>query len=336
MILFLCTTIAVSFLVVACSNDTPSKQKTENADEIESDTKKTSGDEKQKIELPDTPLQKKDKNEQVTALQQALDFIGYPVDISSEFDDLTTWALTDIQLQSEDLYATGMYEDDTRKYIQKVLDGEATIEVGKALTKPKHPNAYPETIENPYDILAVANKKHALPEEYEPNDLVTPDIRFPFEEDLPKKKMRQIAADAIEALFNAGDEAGVNLFGQSGYRSFDRQVAIFASYTERHGEEHANTYSAKAGESEHQTGLVMDVTSQDIGLQINTDFGTTDEGKWLQEHAHEFGFIIRYPEDKVEITKYQYEPWHIRYVGKKAAAEIYKNNSTLEEYLELQ
>src|SRR5699024_11973724 len=79
---------------------------------------------------------------------------------------------------------------------------------------------------------------------------------------------------------------------------------------------------------------VMDVTSQSAGFDLNTDFGETEEGKWLKDHAHEYGFIIRYPEDKEDITKYQYEPWHLRYVGKKAATEIYESNESLEEYLD--
>src|SRR5699024_2361844 len=85
----------------------------------------------------------------------------------------------------------------------------------------------------------------------------------------------------------------------------------------------------------HQTGVVMDVTSEDIDFDINEDFADTEEGKWLKDHAHEFGFIIRYPEEKEDITQYQYEPWHIRYVGKQAAETIYENEATLEEYFDV-
>lgn len=331
-ILFLCTTVAMLFLLMACSSDTPSTNNNDKNPKNNTDDTKEDEQVDAEITLPNAPLQKGDENDQVASLQQVLETVGYSIETSGKFDDLTTWALTDIQLQADDLYATGMYETETKNQLQKILDDDATVEVGKALEKPQHPGEFPDIVENPYDILAVANKEHALPSDYEPNDLVVPDIRFPFEEDHPKKQMRQIAANSIEELIAAGDEAGVSLFGQSGYRSYDRQVAIFASNTEQHGEDHANTYSAKAGESEHQTGLVMDVTSQAVGFDLNTDFGETEEGQWLQEHAHEFGFIIRYPEDKVDITEYQYEPWHIRYVGEKAATAIYKKQETLEEY----
>ncbi len=286
----------------------------------------------QEIVLPDTPLQKGDTSDGVHDLQHVLKEIGYPVKTTGIFDDLTTWALTDIQLQDGDILATGLYDAATMEIIADIRAGDQTMKVGMAIDEPEHPDSYPTIIENPYDILAVVNKRSALPGDYVPDDLVVPDIRFPFTEDDPKKQLRQVAASAIEELFAAGDEAGVTLFGQSGYRSYDRQEAVFAAYVGNHGEEQANTFSAKPGESEHQTGLVMDVTSEAIGFGINDDFGATDEGIWLKDHAHEYGFIIRYPEDKVDITKYQFEPWHIRYVGKKAASDIYQNGETLEEY----
>ncbi len=187
--------------------------------------------------------------------------------------------------------------------------------------------------DNPNDILVLVNKEHALPDGYEPSDLVFPDVRFPFTEDLPKKQMRKEAAEAIEAMFADADKEELDLFAQSGYRSYERQDAIFAANVEKNGEKAANNYSARPGESEHQTGLVMDVTSPDVNYGLEIEFGDTKEGKWLAEHAADYGFIIRYPKDKEDITEYQYEPWHIRYVGKKAAKEIMSKGITLEEYL---
>src|SRR5699024_10169903 len=119
----------------------------------------------------------------------------------------------------------------------------------------------------------------------------------------------------------------------SGYRSYERQDAIFASNAEKHGEDHANTYSARPGESEHQTGLVMDVTSRAIGFSLEIEFENTAEGQWVQENAHDYGFIIRYPDGKDSITQYQYEPWHLRYVGVSAATAIKNDDTTLEQYL---
>lgn len=190
-----------------------------------------------------------------------------------------------------------------------------------------------KVVDDPTDILVLVNKQHALPDGFEPTDLVFPNVRFPFTEDLPKKQMRKVAATALEEMFEAGDKAGVNLFGQSGYRSYERQVAIFAANVEKNGEEAANNYSARPGESEHQTGLTMDVTSADANYELTTEFGDTEEGQWLEKNAADFGFIIRYPKDKEAITEYQYEPWHIRYVGKDVAKEIMSKKITLEEYL---
>src|SRR5699024_10502792 len=141
------------------------------------------------------------------------------------------------------------------------------------------------------------NKNHALPGDYEPDDLVIPDVRFPYEEDDPKRYLRKVAADALEELIAAGDHADVEIYAQSGFRSYDRQESIFASNVEKNVEEHANTYSARPGESEHQTGLVMDVTSQSAGYEVNTAVGETEEGKCIKEHAHDNGLIILYREE---------------------------------------
>lgn len=286
--------------------------------------------------FPDEHLQKKDEGEAVTALQTALNEIGYDISTSDVYDVDTTWAITDFQLQ-ESLNATGIYDAETRNKANDFLKEEKEIEAGKGLSMEKEvaKNEAGNPINNnPYDVLGLVNKHHALPDDYVPEDLVEPDVRFPFTEDLPKKQLRKVAADALEELFAAGDEAGVDLYAQSGYRSFDRQDAIFAANVEENGEEKANNYSARPGESEHQTGLTMDVTSTDVNYDLVIAFEDTDEGKWVKEHAAEYGFIIRYPEDKEDITEYQYEPWHLRYVGKKAAEEITEKGLSLEEYLE--
>ncbi len=189
-------------------------------------------------------------------------------------------------------------------------------------------------VTNADDVLVVANKERNLPKGYKPKDLVIPDVPFPFEEDLEKKMMRKEAAEALETMFKQAKQEKVNLFAQSGYRSFERQKEIFASNTKRLGGlENANKVSAQPGQSEHQTGLSMDVTSVDVQFGLVVEFEDTIEGKWVEENAHKFGFIIRYEKGKENITGYDYEPWHIRYVGKEHAQIIKKKNITLEEYL---
>jgi D-alanyl-D-alanine carboxypeptidase len=188
-------------------------------------------------------------------------------------------------------------------------------------------------VDNTDDILVLVNKNRNLPPDYVPSDLVIPNVRFPFEDFDEKKQMRKEAAEALEELFNGAEEEGIYLFAISGYRSYNRQKYLFDIRAERDGFEKANKLTAYPGQSEHQTGLAMDVSCQSVGFDLTQKFGQTVEGIWLKENAYRFGFIIRYQEDTVDITGYSYEPWHIRYVGKEVAEEIYEKNITLEEYL---
>jgi len=190
-----------------------------------------------------------------------------------------------------------------------------------------------QLVTDPDSILVLVNKASHLPEDYEPQDLVQPDVPFPFTEDLPKKLLRREAAASLEELFAAAKEQGLKLYAQSGYRSYQRQAAIFAANVDKYGEEHANTFSARPGESEHQTGLTMDVTSSEVDYRLEEEFASTPEGLWLKDHAHEFGFIIRYPKDREKDTGYTYEPWHLRYVGREAAQEIFAKGLILEDFL---
>lgn len=182
-------------------------------------------------------------------------------------------------------------------------------------------------------LLEITNKKYALGEDYVPDNLVYVDVPVVAEAG-ERNMMREVAADALKELFDAAQTDGLELYALSGYRSYETQVQIFNNYAASEGEEAANRYSAKPGESEHQTGLTMDVTSQSYDLQLGEGFGDTEEGKWLKDHAHEAGFIIRYPEGKEDITGYVYEPWHIRYLGKEMATYVYESGLTYEEYAE--
>ncbi len=188
-------------------------------------------------------------------------------------------------------------------------------------------------VKEPNHILSLVNKDISLPENYEPNDLITPNVRFSFEEDIEKKLLRKEAAHQLEKLFLASEKEGLELYAVSGYRSFKRQESLFNNKKEKDGLAEASKLVAIPGHSEHQTGLAMDVSSRDVNLLLEESFEDTDEGKWIRDNSHKFGFIIRYPKEKEKITLYSYEPWHLRYVGIEAAKEIYENNLSLEEYL---
>ncbi|MBE9914038.1 M15 family metallopeptidase [Paenibacillus donghaensis] len=189
-----------------------------------------------------------------------------------------------------------------------------------------------QTVANPASTDVLVNKQHKLPENYAPDDLVYPNVRFTFKEKIEKRMMRKEAAQALEKLFKAADKDGLPLAGVSAYRSHKRQKAVFEAYVQKDGEEKARTYSAYPGTSEHETGLAIDVTKSDGSCAATGCFAGTPEAEWLAEHAHEFGFIIRYPKEKENITGYTYEPWHLRYVGQPAADDMFKNDLTFEEY----
>lgn len=189
-----------------------------------------------------------------------------------------------------------------------------------------------QLVENTDDILVVVNKKRYLDSDYKPGDLAIPDVKFSFDGEHEKKYMRQEAAAALEELFGQAYEEGIYIFALSGYRSYNTQKWLFESRANKVGEEEANKLTARPGESEHQTGLAMDITSQSVGFDLKEEFGQTKEGVWVRDNAHKFGFIVRYAKDKVDITGYSYEPWHIRYVGKEVAEELYNRGIALEEY----
>lgn len=183
--------------------------------------------------------------------------------------------------------------------------------------------------------LVLVNKNYALDSNYAPIDLVIPNVLTLGHQQNTSIYLRQEAAQQLEQLFSIAEkEAGLIFLARSGYRSYETQVSLYQRYVNTHGQDAADRFSARAGHSEHQTGLAIDVTADSVDGQLTTDFGLTDEGIWLKENAHRFGYIIRYLEGRESETGYQYEPWHIRYVGVEAATEIYQNNWILEQYLQ--
>lgn len=191
-------------------------------------------------------------------------------------------------------------------------------------------------VTNPESIAVIVNKERSLPHDYEPDDLVKPDVPFSFSGENERKYLRKEAAIALENLFKHAEEDGIVITAVSGYRTFATQRALFNHYVSIDGEEKARQYSALPGTSEHQTGLAMDVSAPSIGNKISTEAGFehTEEGIWLRDHAAKHGFIIRYPEDKEHITGYVYEPWHLRYVGVELAELISEQGITLEEFFQ--
>lgn len=190
-------------------------------------------------------------------------------------------------------------------------------------------------VNNPHAIDVVVNKERRLPEGYEPKNLVEPNVPLNAPAGDQKRQMREEAAKALEELFEAAEDAGYTLVAQSGYRSVERQSVIYNNNIATKGQEWTDQYSAAPGHSEHNTGLAMDITIPlETGgfLGLEEALGETEPGQWVADHAHEFGFVIRYPEGKSDITGYNYEPWHLRYFGVELATNIYESGLTVEEY----
>lgn len=183
-------------------------------------------------------------------------------------------------------------------------------------------------------VTYLVNREYPLPEDFVPENLTTPDVLFPFSDtSIDKAKMTPAAGQALALLFDAAyEEAGLTLYGVSAYRSYARQYTIYATNLARYGTAHANRYSAAPGRSEHQTGLTIDISCASEDFLLEETFADTPEGIWTAENAHRFGFILRYPKGKEHITGYNYEPWHLRYVGAELAALLYETGLTLEEY----
>lgn len=223
--------------------------------------------------------------------------------------------------------------------IALVLLGGGTYWYTHRPAAPQTPPAFDKTTHSttdPSSIWVVVNKKHPLaPTSYVPENLVTPNVplRVPGSRNM---SLRKDTAEAVEAMFAAAKKDGIDLMVSSGYRSYDNQVNLYAGYVRTSSQAEADKFSARPGHSEHQTGLALDVEPTSKTCEVEQCFGDTPEGKWVAAHAYEYGFIIRYTPDKVAVTGYSSEPWHIRYVGTSLAGELHRTGiKTLEEFFDI-
>lgn len=181
----------------------------------------------------------------------------------------------------------------------------------------------------------IVNKNRPLKKGYKPEQLAVPNVTLKLRSTSEQMQLDKRAADALPALFMAARAAGYPLKFGSGYRSESYQMMLYNNYVAKDGQAAADRYSAKPGTSEHQTGLALDVCIESTSCseeQLDISFGLTDTGKWLAQHAHEYGFIVRYLNGKEAVTGYQYEPWHLRYVGKDLAIQLFNSGQTMEEF----
>lgn len=173
--------------------------------------------------------------------------------------------------------------------------------------------------------LMLVNKFNYLDENYAPDDIVKVSMQFAYGDNEIKKEVYE----KFRSMYNDAKKEGLHLIITSSYRDYNFQKELWDSYANQKGDEWADSVSARAGYSEHQTGYTLDIVTYNANM---SSFETTDEFKWLQDNAYKYGFILRYPKDKEDITGYSYESWHYRYVGKDVATKIKKLGITFDEY----
>lgn len=183
-------------------------------------------------------------------------------------------------------------------------------------------------------IYKLANKENLLPKDYMPNNLVIPNISLVAEKSDERNLVNGTMIKDLEAMFYDAQKEGLNLFLSNGFRGYTSQVYLYDEDIQNN-EKKDSAYVAKPGESEHQLGLAVDITSRDMAFEVNQSFENTKEGAWALENAYKYGFILRYPKTKEDITGYEYEPWHYRYIGNKTISKIcHDKDITLEELLD--
>lgn len=222
-------------------------------------------------------------------------------------------AQTDVSQSKIDPDTVTQQEISDENDIKHVTVTKSQIEAqGQVQTqKPQENNAPQQDEVEPTYIngILIANKTYSLPKSYAPGGLTSD------------------ANQAFTKLKSAAANENLNIWNQSGYRSYEDQERIYNNYVQRDGKDEADTYSARPGHSEHQTGLAIDLNT------IDMDFEKTAEFTWVSENCYKYGFIIRYPKGKESVTGYQYEPWHLRYLGVETATAVYNSGLCLEEYL---
>ena len=213
-----------------------------------------------------------------------------------------------------------------RENLSKEQEKEAQQEMEATPVPSPTPTPEPYTDKPDIDIndwkFILANPWHSV-EEYEPDLEWFGDVQLDYR-----------IIDAMDAFVGDARDLGYSVVMVSGYRSYDTQTGLFEQTADAYGEEEAATIVAVPGTSEHQTGLAADITDDYYDL-MNESLENTELYQWMSAHCHEYGFIVRFPKGKEDITGIIYEPWHYRYVGVEAATYIMEHDLTLEEFLEL-
>ena len=269
------------------STEEVTEKKTENAEESTSEKEDDDAEESTKFTQPTSSEEAENDSVKETAEEAQSESQNESQEDSNE------------ETQEESKEETPNAAPSSGAYTGPVNNGKVTYEDG----------LYYITDDSTGVKFIIANKTYALPESYNPGGLTGE------------------CSSAFNRLTSAAANDGYNIWNRSGFRSYSYQTTLYNNYVARDGKAAADTYSARPGHSEHQTGLAIDCN------ELSTSWGQTPEGKWLAAHCTEYGFIIRYGADKISSTGYQYEPWHIRYIGSpELAKKITDSGLSVEEY----
>ena len=217
-----------------------------------------------------------------------------------------------------------------KDYINKKLAETNDIDYNEIVTKvnvKRNYDYYTHTTKTnmKQENAILVNKYYALPEKYAPTDLVNISNQYAYGQ-------HQVKAEVYEAfknMFNAAKKEDITLIINSAYRTYEYQKNLYDEYKSTKSEEYADNYAARPDFSEHQSGLALDIITYKTS---GKDFENTDAFKWLNKNADKYGFILRYPKNKEDITGYSYESWHFRYLGKDLAQKVKKSKLSYDEY----
>lgn len=196
--------------------------------------------------------------------------------------------------------------------------------------KPQAPASTDVRTEDDGNLMVLVNKQYAVSRDYYPTDMVDIDGSLSTNQNL---KVKREAYDAYLSMLADAKKEGLNFAICSAYRSYALQESLYNNSLAANGKAYTEKMFAYPGQSEHHTGYAIDVTSASMNWGLSQNYTDYPDGAWITKHCSEYGFIIRYPNGKEDITGYMYEPWHIRYVGVDAAKEITQQGITFEEYL---
>lgn len=274
-------------------------------------------------------------------LYDQLEQAGFSIETCRELMDSLTiddfQAIVDAGYKYEDIQGyldiNGVIVSDIAAYIDSGLDPlDAVMNVSYPFIDSQNTITTNYQIMEPDDLLVLVKHGFGVSSDYVPDDLVSTNIMV--SDSNPDPRLRKEAAEALEKMAEDASKEGYTLAINSAYRSYEDQQAVYDEYFAMYDPVTAASLVAVPGYSEHQLGLSVGLTCKDVIDGVYGVFGDSPDYDWTIAHAHEYGFILRYPEDKTAITGTANEPWHYRYVGVEAATEIYENGWTLEEYIQ--